>query len=107
RAGDRECESAVSATVAENRRPRGTAIGFDIGGTKIACGVVAGDGSVRETPVRFPTPTDPDEVVRAISEIVHKVRARHRDLVAVGVGAAGLVEWPSGRIIWAPNNTYR
>lgn len=97
----------MSATAVESRRPRGSAIGCDIGGTKIACGVVASDGSVREAPVRIPTPTDPAEVVRAISEIVHKFRARHSDMVAIGVGAAGLVEWPTGRIIWAPNNTYR
>ena len=33
--------------------------------------------------------------------------APRHDVVTIGVGAAGIVEWPAGRIVWAPNNDYR
>ncbi|MDP1805764.1 MAG: ROK family protein, partial [Acidimicrobiales bacterium] len=84
------------------------AIGLDIGGTKIAGGVVEADGTVLSELVE-PTPEDSDaEAVTAVLlDIVERLRAKHDDVTAIGVGAAGIVEWPQGRIVWAPNNAYR
>jgi glucokinase len=84
------------------------AIGLDIGGTKIAAGVVAADGRVLHR-TRVPTPPGDDEAgtVAAMVKVVEQLRARDPEVVAVGVGAAGLVEWPRGRIRWAPHNSYR
>jgi glucokinase len=83
------------------------AIGLDVGGTKIAGGVLAADGTVLEqvTPVASPA-TDQNATVRALIRIVAELRNRHPSVQAVGVGAAGLVEWPDGHIRWAPNNAY-
>lgn len=83
-------------------------IGLDIGGTKIAGGVVEADGTVLSELVE-PTPEDSDaEAVTAVLlDIVERLRAKHDGVTAIGVGAAGIVEWPQGRIVWAPNNAYR
>jgi glucokinase len=83
------------------------AIGLDIGGTKIAGGVVTGGGVVLER-TRVPTPpADGAATLAAMVAVVDQLRARHPGVDAVGVGAAGMVEWPRGRLRWAPHNAYR
>ncbi len=83
------------------------AIGLDIGGTKIAGAVVDGDGAVLGEHVE-PTPEESDaQAVQAVLlDLIERLRAGH-DVGAIGVGAAGIVEWPAGRMLWAPNNAYR
>jgi glucokinase len=84
------------------------AIGLDVGGTKIAGGVVATDGTVTERIPDVPTPPeDGTATLAALRQITDELRGRHPGIEAIGVGAAGLVEWPDGRIRWAPNNAYR
>jgi glucokinase len=86
---------------------RPQAIGIDIGGTKIAAGVVTSDGHIVERAL-VPTPMDDeDATVAAMRAVIEELRARHPGVEAIGVGAAGLVEWPIGRILWAPHNAYR
>jgi glucokinase len=83
------------------------AIGLDIGGTKIAGGVVTAGGEVLER-TRVPTPpADEAATLAAMVAVVDELRARHPGVDAIGVGAAGLVEWPRGRLRWAPHNAYR
>jgi len=83
------------------------AIGLDIGGTKIAGGVVTAGGVVLER-TRVPTPpADEAATLAAMVAVVDELRARHPRVAAVGVGAAGMVEWPRGRLRWAPHNAYR
>src|SRR5579859_6401280 len=96
---------------AQPSRPRGAtriAIGLDIGGTKIAGGVVADDGTVRDL-LEVPTPTTGDavEMLEVLRKIIDSLRYRHPDVEAIGAGAAGMVEWPSGHVRWSPNNAYR
>jgi len=87
---------------------RRQAIGIDIGGTKIAAGVVATGGEIIDrTLVPTPPVEDQEPTVAAIREVIDTLRTRHPTAEAIGVGAAGLVEWPGGRIIWAPHNAYR
>jgi glucokinase len=84
------------------------AIGLDIGGTKIAGGVVAADGTIVERIPVVPTPPDDESgTLTALRRIIDELLARYPDVEAIGVGAAGLVEWPEGFIRWAPNNAYR
>lgn len=84
------------------------AIGLDIGGTKIAGGVVGEDGEVlAEIVERTPEESDADAVAPILLDIVARLRADHADAAAIGVGAAGIVEWPAGRMVWAPNNAYQ
>ena len=83
------------------------AIGLDIGGTKIAGGVVDRTGRLHAE-LQAPTPPHSGAIVIAaiLLDLVERLRAG-RDIVAVGVGAAGIVRWPEGRMLWAPNNAYR
>jgi glucokinase len=83
-------------------------IGLDVGGTKIAGGVVAADGRILDRAL-LPTPPADDEAatVAAMRRVVDELRSRNPGVEAIGVGAAGLVEWPAGRIAWAPHNAYR
>src|SRR5215211_2535184 len=83
------------------------ALGIDIGGTKIAAGVVTGDGRILDR-TRVPTPPDDQAAtLAALLAVVDELRARNPGVEAIGLGAAGLVEWPGGIARWAPHNSYR
>ncbi|MFF0495445.1 ROK family protein [Nocardia aobensis] len=84
------------------------AIGLDVGGTKIAGGVIDGDGQILHR-LQIPSPTDEgtDTTLAALLELVDSLRAVHPEVSSIGVGAAGMITWPSGRILTAPNNAYR
>ncbi len=84
------------------------AIGLDVGGTKIAGGVVTASGELVERMSPIPsTATERDGTVALLCDTVARLRSRHPYVEAIGVGAAGLVDWPDGHIRWAPNNAYR
>ncbi|HKE98582.1 MAG TPA: ROK family protein [Actinomycetes bacterium] len=92
----------------EPGEPGKLAIGLDVGGTKIAGGVVTAAGEVvdREQVPTPPASAGGDATVGAILALVEVLRGRNPDVAAIGVGAAGLVE-TGGRIRWAPHNAYR
>ena len=83
------------------------ALGIDIGGTKIAGGLVDRTGKVHAE-LEEPTPPRSGAVVIAtiLLELVARLR-EDREVVGIGVGAAGIARWPDGRMLWAPNNAYR
>jgi glucokinase len=83
----------------------GLTIGVDIGGTKIAAGVVDEAGSILET-VKVSTPTTPEGVVDAIVEAVRQVSTGHA-IEAVGIGAAGYVDDKRATVLFAPNINWR
>ena len=68
----------------------GLAVGVDVGGTKIAAGVVDDDGVIVDS-TRVPTPADdPKQLRTTIAEMVQELAGRH-DVASVGLGAAGFV----------------
>lgn len=82
------------------------AIGVDVGGTKVAAGVVDESGAVLAR-TRRPTPSgSAKEVERTIGEVVAELRSGH-DVEAVGIGAAGYVDAARSRVIFAPNLAWR
>jgi glucokinase len=86
----------------------GQAIGLDVGGTKIAGGVVTAHGYVVERMPPMPSPaTDQEATLSALYRVIADLRARHPAVEAIGVGAAGMVNFGEGRIIFAPNNAYQ
>jgi glucokinase len=86
---------------------RRLAIGLDVGGTKIAAAVVDDHGTVvAELVEATPAESDAESVTAVLIQLIERLRAAH-DVVTIGVGAAGIVEWPEGRMLWAPNNAYR
>ena len=87
-------------------------IGVDIGGTKIAGGIVDADGDIllrsrQATPVRTP-----GGVVAAIVEVVQELTASASaaglgPVEGVGLGAAGLVDETRSIVRFAPNVDWR
>ncbi|MDQ4031817.1 MAG: ROK family protein [Actinomycetota bacterium] len=82
------------------------AIGIDIGGTKIAGGVVSTEGYLLEK-VEVPTASQQQNLTDFLIRTIRQLRALYPAVQSIGIGAAGLVEWPSGLIRWAPNNSYK
>lgn len=81
-------------------------IGVDVGGTKIAAGVVDENGTII-TQVRKPTPAnDPHTLVTTIGEAASELAAAH-DVSAVGIGAAGFINSERSKVIFAPNLAWR
>ncbi|RBM19806.1 ROK family glucokinase [Streptomyces sp. PT12] len=83
----------------------GLTIGVDIGGTKIAAGVVDEDGTVLDTR-QVATPPTPEGVVEAIADAVSTV-GKGTGAEAVGIGAAGYVDDKRATVLFAPNIAWR
>ncbi|WP_446663957.1 ROK family glucokinase [Flexivirga sp. B27] len=90
--------------------PEQVAIGIDIGGTKVAGGVVDQSGQVlhhvrRDTPHRT---TEPKVVEDLIVEVVEELQGRARsEVIAVGIGAAGFVAADRATVVFAPHLSWR
>ena len=81
------------------------AVGIDVGGTKIAAARITMEGAVEATTVA-PTPArDRDQALAAIEAAASAVI--DDDVVAIGVGMAGLVDVRSGVLLSAPNLVWR
>ena len=86
------------------------AIGIDIGGTKVAGGVVDGEGRViararRDTPHRSTAPhVVEDVIVDAVKELLAAAPSRP---VAIGIGAAGFVSSDRATVVFAPHLSWR
>ncbi|SCK24871.1 ROK family glucokinase [Streptomyces sp. WMMB 322] len=83
----------------------GLTIGVDIGGTKIAAGVVDEHGTILETST-VPTPPTADGVIDAIADAVRDASAEH-EVDAVGIGAPGYVDDKRATVLFTPNLTWR
>jgi glucokinase len=82
------------------------ACGIDVGGTKIAGGIVDSTGKILEE-LRVVSPaTDADAMEEAIEGLVTELRTRH-DIAAVGVGAAGYIDRSRSIVLFAPNLAWR
>ncbi|WP_018501952.1 ROK family glucokinase [Parafrankia discariae] len=82
------------------------AIGVDVGGTKVAAGVVDAQGRMLAS-ARRPTPSHaPAEVADAIAELVAGLRQEY-DVRAVGIGAAGWIDRDRSTVLFAPNLAWR
>jgi glucokinase len=80
--------------------------GIDVGGTKIAGGVVDDAGTILEE-LRVESPaTDVHAIEEAIEKLVTELRTRH-DIAAVGVGAAGYIDRTRSVVLFAPNLAWR
>ncbi|UPK73394.1 ROK family glucokinase [Nocardioidaceae bacterium SCSIO 66511] len=80
----------------------GLTVGVDIGGTKIAAGVVDESGTIVIDDVRDTPATDPAALAETVADLVDDLR-RKRDIEAVGIGAAGFVDASRSTVLFAPN----
>lgn len=77
-------------------------IGVDIGGTKIAAGVVDESGTILTRTRRVTPSRDADAVQRLVIDIVKELNALH-PAEAVGVGTAGFIDEHRAKVLLAPN----
>ena len=90
------------------RRP---AIGIDIGGTKVAGGLVDVEGQIthrarRDTPHRSKRPSVvEDTIVEVVNELIQIAGAE--SVAAVGIGAAGFVAADRATVVFAPHLSWR
>ncbi|MFF1816926.1 ROK family glucokinase [Kribbella sp. NPDC058245] len=85
----------------------GLTIGIDVGGTKIAAGVVDAHGTIGARTHRD-TPADSvDATAEAIIDAAAELIAAHDDVEAVGIGAAGFVSSDRSTVLFAPNLAWR
>jgi glucokinase len=83
----------------------GEAIGVDVGGTKVNAFRVARDGTIV---ARSSEPTPAEDEERTLETMIRLASAlRTPDVLAVGVGAAGLVDATDGVLRFAPNLAWR
>ncbi|MBC7595858.1 MAG: ROK family glucokinase [Kineosporiaceae bacterium] len=77
-------------------------IGVDIGGTKIAAGLVSEDGKIVES-ARHETPaTEAAEIAPMVAELVERLRGNHK-ILGIGIGAAGFIDAARQTVLFAPN----
>ncbi|GAB3485525.1 ROK family glucokinase [Nocardiopsis coralliicola] len=98
----------MAFTSSTTGRLRGLVIGVDIGGTKVAAGVVNPSGAVlarrrAETPDRSKSPKVVEDT---IAGVVDELRTEFR-VRAVGVGAAGFVDRQRSSVLFAPHLSWR
>jgi len=81
-------------------------IGVDVGGTKIAAGVVSEDGRILEEQRKKTPARDTAATLAAIVAVIRELSERH-DIEAVGIGAAGFVGRDRSTVLFAPNLAWR
>ena len=101
--------AAHGARVAPDGAPQERAtltIGVDIGGTKVAAGVVDEAGRILAATRRDTPADDPGRTSDVIADAVRELTAGH-EVSAVGLGAAGFVDAARSTVMFAPNLAWR
>jgi glucokinase len=84
------------------------ALGIDIGGTKVAGGIVAADGTILGTARRATPGASVSDTEDAIVAVVEELAAGHDgELVGVGVGAAGWFDRTGDTVLFSPHLAWR
>jgi glucokinase len=90
------------------------AIGVDVGGTKVAAGVVDERGRILAKLKRSTPAASPPRTEQAIADVVTELLAAHEvaaigadEVVAIGLGAAGFVDGDRATMLFAPNLAWR
>jgi len=81
-------------------------IGIDIGGTKIAAGLVSPDGELSQL-IKVPSPaSDPELMTKTVVNLINQL-AEGREIEAVGIAAAGFIDSERNEILYSPNLQWR
>jgi glucokinase len=84
------------------------ALGIDIGGTKVAGGLIAPDGRIFDTARRATPGASVTETEDAIAGVVADLADRHAGpVVGVGVGAAGWFDRTGDTVLFSPHLAWR
>jgi glucokinase len=77
-----------------------SAVGVDIGGTKLLAVAIHPDGTFSSGP-QIPAPRTPGELIEAVTETARRI-AGDEPVTSIGVGVPGLVDG-DGTLVFAPN----
>lgn len=103
----RVAANGADVDAATGGEPRTTlTIGVDVGGTKVAAGVVSEDGAIIATTRRDTPADDPVKTADVIADAVRELVAVH-EVAAIGLGAAGFVDAARSTVLFAPNLAWR
>ena len=81
-------------------------IGLDIGGTKIAGGLVSPTGTILARGRRVTPAHDPDRIAVEVADLVREL-SEGADVVGVGVACAGFIDATGSTVLFAPNLAWR
>ena len=81
------------------------AVGVDIGGTKIATGLVSEDGQILDSAAE-PTPDDAAKIPAIVADLVERL-VGDETAAGIGIGAAGFVGEDRSTVRFAPNIDWR
>jgi len=87
-------------------KPVTLTIGVDVGGTKVAAGVVDEHGAILALTRRDTPADDPAKTADVIADAVRELIASH-EVSAIGLGAAGFVDATRSTVMFAPNLAWR
>ena len=82
------------------------AIGIDIGGTKIAAGLVDGDGNISRRLQQATVGHDAAAVLATVTSMISELGAGIT-VAAVGVGAAGWMDPTGSTVLFSPHLAWR
>lgn len=107
--GEEKSRGGRRAVLLEINEAGGLMIGVDLGGTKIVGGVVDMTARIRHR-VHVPTPSDPDEILRKVLEVISELLAssdaRKTPVKGIGIASPGLVD-ENGVVVKAGNLGWR
>ncbi|MCY4070812.1 MAG: ROK family protein [Chloroflexi bacterium] len=79
-------------------------VGVDIGGSKISAGLVTPNGEILRTR-SVATPSTPSAILSQVKQLCHElITGFQGEIVAIGIGSAGMVDSKRGQVIHANNN---
>ncbi|MGN6636444.1 MAG: ROK family protein, partial [Oryzihumus sp.] len=81
-------------------------IGLDIGGTKIAGGLVSPTGTILARGRRVTPAHDPDRIAVEVADLVREL-SDGADVMGVGVACAGFIDATGSTVLFAPNLAWR
>jgi glucokinase len=81
-------------------------LGVDVGGTKIAAGLVAADGALVQIVRRDSPARDPEAIADSIADVVAEL-SDGREVVALGLAPAGWINLERTEIMYVPNLAWR
>ena len=75
------------------------AIGIDFGGTTVKAGVLYRSNVIEDAePIDTQEYTEAEPLIQEIAKVIADLRSRHPNIVAIGVGMPGFVDFPTGLV---------
>ncbi|MCX7778636.1 MAG: ROK family protein [Patescibacteria group bacterium] len=78
-------------------------LAFDIGGTKIAVGLVEGDKILNYQKILWSKPLTKEKFLKKIITIIQDYKSKIKNCTAVALGVAGQVNFKEGSVVLSPN----